>query len=443
MTNCYRELVSHADPTTKLPLMDSPTFKGCTKKYTKEVFRESLAEYIATERPTYPLKAITYEKMRQTFQSLANLDSRSSRDKRNSPETICVPVDQLSQEVVEKYDDYKYPFSEWGRGVIQGASTYNDASDYFHQHLRLHCSSYNFRGSKEVWENGTAKDIWKIFGALWRGVNSTQDLSEKSYREAIRLGTYIATQFKPVVAKVIYDLIQASVVLDTSCGWGDRLCGFYASGADFYIGCDPNPNTFEQYKRQVVEYEKMMGKVTPTIKESPSMWSYTGKKKVLLFRCGAENLPWSDLPPVDMAFTSPPYFSTERYNEGGKHQDDQSWHKFTQYEMWRDLFFLPVAEKSMKLSRYMFVNIMDPKIKGVRYRSCDELVDHLRDQFMGQLGMKIMRRPKSDTLFKNEDEKRKHAADTFIENVWCFTNQQPKPDLFGHMRKTSLESFMV
>ena len=91
----------------------------------------------------------------------------------------------------------------------------------------------------------------------------------------------------------------------------------------------------------------------------------------------------------------------------------------------------------------MFVNIMDPKIKGVRYRSCDELVDHLRDQFMGQLGMKIMRRPKSDTLFKNEDEKRKHAADTFIENVWCFTNQQPKPDMFEHMRKTSLESFMV
>ena len=54
-----------------------------------------------------------------------------------------------------------------------------------------------------------------------------------------------------------------------------------------------------------------------------------------------------------------------------------------------------------------------------------------------------MRRPKSDTLFKNEDEKRKHAADTFIENVWCFTNQQPKPDMFEHMRKTSLESFMV
>ena len=47
---------------------------------------------------------------------------------------------------------------------------------------------------------------------------------------AFRLGTYIATQFKPVVAKAIYDMTNAKTVLDTSCGWGDRLAGFFASG---------------------------------------------------------------------------------------------------------------------------------------------------------------------------------------------------------------------
>ena len=30
-------------------------------------------------------------------------------------------------------------------------------------------------------------------------------------------------------------------------------------------------------------------------------------------------------------------------------------------------------------------NIMDPKIKGTRYHSCDDLVDHLQPHFLGQL----------------------------------------------------------
>ena len=43
---------------------------------------------------------------------------------------------------------------------------------------------------------------------------------------SFRLGTYIATQFKPIVAKTIYDMTDAKTVLDTSMGWGDRLTGF-------------------------------------------------------------------------------------------------------------------------------------------------------------------------------------------------------------------------
>ena len=54
-------------------------------------------------------------------------------------------------------------------------------------------------------------------------------------------------------------MTDARTVLDTSCGWGDRLCGFFASkSAEMYIGCDPNPNTFEVYKKQCIEYEKIL-----------------------------------------------------------------------------------------------------------------------------------------------------------------------------------------
>ena len=61
-------------------------------------------------------------------------------------------------------------------------------------------------------------------------------LNDKSYISAFRLGTYIATQFKPNVAKTIYQMTNAKKVLDTSCGWGDRLAGFFCSDAEEYIG---------------------------------------------------------------------------------------------------------------------------------------------------------------------------------------------------------------
>ena len=37
-------------------------------------------------------------------------------------------------------------------------------------------------------------------------------------------------------------------------------------------------------------------------------------KKVKIYNC-AENLPYDELPDIDCAFTSPPYFSTEEYNK--------------------------------------------------------------------------------------------------------------------------------
>ena len=162
---------------------------------------------------------------------------------------------------------------------------------------------------------------------------------------AFRLGTYIATQFKPVVAKAIYDMTNARTVLDTSCGWGDRLAGFFASDAEEYYGCDPNPNTYQRYQEQIAIYNKLL----------------TKPKVVKIWNCGAEDLPYDKLPQIDCAFTSPPYFSTEEYNKGGELEENQSWFKFNEYDKWRDDFYLPVAEKTMSVSKFMFVNIMDPK----------------------------------------------------------------------------------
>ena len=416
----------------KLVVLDSKLFEHINEIYGRDTFRETLSEYIANERPVFPLKEISKDDMRNTFYELQKFDTSK----------ICIPKEQVEKEVFEKYDDYKYPYHEYGLGLINGPSTYNDVSNYFMQDLRLACGSYGFEAPKKVWEEGTAKDIWKCLGPIWRGINGVQkkviketdgteterliggELSEKSYISAFRLGTYIATQFKPVVAKAIYDITNAKTVLDTSCGWGDRLAGFFASDAEEYYGCDPNPNTYQRYQEQIATYNKLL----------------TKPKKVQIWNCGAEDLPYDKLPQIDCAFTSPPYFSTEEYNKGGELEENQSWFKFNEYDKWRDDFYLPVAEKTMSVSKFMFVNIMDPKIKGVRYRSGDELVDRFQDKFLGQIGMRIMQRPKSDTLFKDEKEKADFMNKMFIENVWCFG---PKTDLFKYSRKSNLDEFFA
>ena len=397
----------------KLPIMNREQFEHITEKYGKEKFREELSEYISQARPPFPYKYYSKQQMVSNFLKLKSFDTT----------TNLIPKDKLEKKVFEKYDDYGHNFDKYGLGVIDSASTYNICSNYFMEQLRLRCPCYSFDGPADVWENGTAKDIWGILGALWRGV-SMRTLEPSNYLLSIRLGTYIATQFKPVVAKAIYDITNAKTVLDTSCGWGDRLAGFFASDAEEYYGCDPNPNTYEIYQHQISQYNKLLSK----------------PKKVTIWRCGAEDLPYHKLPKIDCAFTSPPYFSTEQYNKGGEHEQDQSWAKFNEYDKWRDDFYLPVAEKTMEVSKFMFVNIMDPKINGKRYRSGDELVDKFRDKFLGQIGMRIMQRPKSDKLFESEQEKADFMNKMFIENVWCFG---PKTDLFKNSRKATLDEFFA
>ena len=415
-------LHKHADE-NKLPIMDKQTFESITNDIGKEKFREDLAQYIADNRPKFPLKEISYEVMRQAFKSLQKQDVWE----------YIKPIEQLEKNVKEKYDDYKYNFATHGLGIIDAPSIYNDVSNYFHQELRLNCSSYSFKSPLDVWYNGTAKDIWRCLGPMWRGINGMKPvtvdgkeelrggkLDDKSYVSAFRLQTYIATQFKPNVAKAIYQMTDAKRVLDTSCGWGDRLAGFFASDAEEYIGCDPNPNTYKQYLKQIETYNSFLSK----------------PKKVTIYNCGAEDMPWDKIDNIDCAFTSPPYFSTERYNEGGEKEENQSWFKFDEYSKWRDDFYIPVSHQSYTRSKHTFINIMDPTIKGKRYYSSDELVDSLKANFVGQIGMRIMQRPKSDKLFESEEEKAEFMNRIYIENIWCFS--QEKLDYFRHSRRATL-----
>ena len=94
------------------------------------------------------------------------------------------------------------------------------------------------------------------------------------------------------------------------------------------------------------------------------------------------------------------------------------------------------------------INILDPKVKGTRYRSGDELVDSMKEHFKGQVGMRIMQRPQGKTVFSDEDGKfDKDAMDEYmnkiyIENIWYFTKNKDQ-NIFDYSAKSDLTSYFT
>ena len=142
----YQILKDHIN-SDGLPIIKEGHFQVLTAKYGKEVFRDTLATFIATERPPFPLNQISIYDMEKNFKQLKLANYTKSLI--------------LNADVMEKFDDYKYPYSTHGLGVIDATNKFNTASNYFCQDLRLNCGSYGFRAPIDVWNTGTAKDIWK------------------------------------------------------------------------------------------------------------------------------------------------------------------------------------------------------------------------------------------------------------------------------------------
>jgi len=72
----YNRLLDAASD-DKLPLLDNKSFELLNKTYGKDKMRTHLADYIASERPVFPLKEITKDDMRKCFYDLKKFDTSS------------------------------------------------------------------------------------------------------------------------------------------------------------------------------------------------------------------------------------------------------------------------------------------------------------------------------------------------------------------------------
>ncbi len=204
-----------------IPNVKSKDWQSLITTFDKDEIRQSLAEYIHRNKIPFPTNDCELYEVNSRFTDFyfrSHLDQYKDFD------------------VVEEIYEYKYKYADMPLGVIDKSNHYNVISDYFQQMNRMKCGSNSSSAPLEIWND---KDkLSRMNWTFWReGIMADGDLNEATFRTAFRLGTYTATQFRPSVAKALYEKHKAENVLDTSCGWGDRLAGFYGTPCTkMYVG---------------------------------------------------------------------------------------------------------------------------------------------------------------------------------------------------------------
>lgn len=390
-----------------IPFVKNQAWLQFINQYGKDEIKEALTEYITSNSVPFPLKEITQQEFEDNFLKLC----------RTSMLSMYKDFDTVSEK-----NPYKYKYEDKPLGVLDKSHAYNHSSNYFQQANRMKCGSNQVDSPWEIWH--TKHKLNRMNWHFWRaGALGKSDLCDSTFRSAFRIGTYTATQFKPNVAKALYEKHKAVRVLDTSVGWGDRLAGFYATpNTKLYVGADPNPETFEVYKQQCLEYERLLGG-KPIVVESDKFFSCVGIKHVEIYNLPSEDVDWTQYKNTfDFYFTSPPYFETEKYAALTSESDKQSWSRYPTYKEWRDDFLFKVNRMvwdTLTDDAYMMINIIPPGRERTSWSEginlCDMMVDDIKSypnaHYLGKIGMRLQARPHRITQAKNA---------IHVEPIWVF-----------------------
>ena len=403
--NILDYLRSHSDD-RGIPHIINSEWNIFKTQHDKTDIKDSLAEYIVSNAIAFPTKQITYGNFVDLFNRFRNTSMLGEY-----LDCAHIPVFERA--------DYKYKFSQNPLGVIDKSHVFNSVSNYFQQENRMKCGSNLVDSPWDIWHS---KDkLAKMNWHFWRsGALGKSDVCEATFRSAFRIGTYTATQFKPSVAKALYEKHNARNVLDTSCGWGDRLAGFYATSCtQLYVGCDPNPEVYETYKDQCLEYENLLGCDSAVLCDNGDHFICTGIKNVIIYNLPSEDVDWKLFSNAfDFYFTSPPYYETERY--AANNSQTQSWSRYPDFDSWKHDFFFCVNRMiwdTLKNDAYMMINIIEPRTsKGIRLNLCDDMVDDIltypNAHYLGKIGMRMQARPHAIV----EADK----GSIFVEPIWVF-----------------------
>ena len=370
-------------------------------EYIKETFeKQDVKESLATVAMTYPLPYpdLTEKKAWKDFQKLKGMKWNE----------IMVEGEWYAREGTEytynlNYEEKQLYFRRLNAGNI--------SSNYFQIENRWSVDGSVSPGPKRTWENH--KFMTTLMGSAYS--LKMPKITKNILRTMIGLRKYICSQFKPNVAKIIYDMFKSETILDFSMGWGDRLAGFYASEhGKHYVGVDPRKENHPIYKEQSEFYQKHLG-----------FFEHDRKSD---FHCSpAEDFDFTQYDNYfDMVFTSPPYFSVERYS----YDDTQSWVRYKDINDWNKDFLQSTLGNlwgSIKSGGYLLVNISDvyTNSKWSTERGwleiCNPMNDYLSKlgEYQGCIGMELAKRPNSGGA---------GTAKSYEGSVWTEKSLENKQD---------------
>lgn len=305
-------------------------------------------------------------------------------------------------------EPYVYDYDKYSLGYFPQNISANKISNYFALKERMMCEVSGRESIPFLWT--TEYGMTRLMDCLKRIPLKT--LSKNEFRKIFGFAGQIASQFNVNTSKNIYNLIEGKTVFDISCGWGDRLTGFYLSNKKTYIGTDPNENMFEIYKEMCSTFERWLGNKNPEIICKNNYFELNGVKNVRIYNLPAEDLPYDDISDVDITFSSPPYFNKELYGKDSKKENNQSWKRYESCDAWLNSFLYVVLDNMIPKSKTTMVNITDigTDVKETRIRICDQMVDRYKKDFRGISGFQLA---KNMNLVKN-------LNGVYTEPIWTF-----------------------
>ena len=381
--------------------------------YIKETFdKDDVKESLAKVAMTYPLPYA------EISENDAHNELRKLKGMRHNE--VLTEGEWFAREGTE----YKYDLTWNGtQQYFRRVNTGNKSSNYFQQENRWSVDGSVAPGPKRTWES--EKFMTSLMGAAY--TLKLPHIDKKYLRTMVSLRKYICSQFKPNVAKIIYDKLGSKNVLDFSAGWGDRLAGFYGSETgEYYLGIDPRKENHPIYHKQAEFYDK-------------HRTLFEVEKRYEFIESPAEDVDFSEYEDTfDTVFTSPPYFNVERYS----YDDTQSWVKYKDIKDWNEKFLQKTLKNLwcyVKAGGYLLVNISDvySNSKWSTERGWLEICNPMNDflstfhdsEYQGCIGMEMAKRPNSggagtaksedydeETLQKAEETKHKR----FCEPIWIW-----------------------
>jgi hypothetical protein len=175
--------------------------------------------------------------------------------------------------------------------------------------------------------------------AIKKRIKLGDAISDNMIRKVLCIykNTKRVSNFRPTAARAIYEKFNAKVVYDMSAGFGGRLLGAMSSKNSItYYGVDPSTKTFVGLQNLINDLNDI----------------FLGN--AIINQVGSEE--YIPPEPIDVAFTSPPYFDTEKYSD----ENTQSYIKYPNYNHWVNNFLGSTFDncyKALKNNGTMIINI--------------------------------------------------------------------------------------